>query len=191
MQLRWRNHLCLSRFNCAFRISKIRIWSWDVKIRDVPWTVQGGEYIVLNSSSQVGLLMWMLGRKLELRSTEILLGYQVQQGQQGQVQQLQQGQQGQVQQGQVRQVQEQQVQQEHQGHCSISFKNSKCSKDNEIEWSKDSKIKFSKNTLTGQSDDKSKCRTTCAIVVAGCFVLGFAAETVAFRRENWRGREPW
>ena len=88
---------------------------------------------------------------------EILLGYQVQQGRQGQVQQ----------------VQEQQVQQVHQGHCSISFKNSKCSKDNEIEWSKDSKIKCSKNTRTGQSDDKSKCRTACVLVVAGCFVLGF------------------
>ena len=95
---------------------------------------------------------------------------QVQQGQQGQVQQVQQGQQGQVQ-----QVQEQQVQQEHQGHCSISFKNSKCSKDNEIEWSKDSKIKCSKNTRTGQSDDKNKCKTACVLVVAGCFVLWFCS----------------
>ena len=122
----------------------------------------------------------MLGRELELRSTEILLGYQVQQGRQGQVQQVQQGQQSQVQQGQVQQVQEQQVQQVHQGHRSIFFKNSKCSEDNEIEWSKDSKIKCSKNTRTGQSDDKSKCRTACALVVAGCFVLWFCSGNGSF-----------
>ena len=108
----------------------------------------------------------MLGRELELRSTEILLGQQVQQ------------------------VQEQQVQQEHQGHCSISFKNSKCSKNNEIEWSKikcskDSVTKCSESSIsvdhpvrtirtrTGQSDDKNKCTTACAFVVAGCFVLWF------------------
>ena len=107
----------------------------------------------------------MLGRELELRSTEILLGYQVQQGRQGQVQQVQQGQ---VQQGQVQQVQEQQVQQEHQGHCSISFKNSKCSKDNEIEWSKDNKIKCGKNThrTVGR---QSKCRTV--LCSRGCWVF--------------------
>ena len=101
--------------------------------------------------------MQMLGREREVRSTEILSAYQVQQ----------------VQQGQVQQVQEQQVQQVHQGHCSISFKDSKCSKDNEIEWSKDRKSKYSKDTCTGQSDDKSKCNAACACVVAGCFVLGF------------------
>ena len=112
----------------------------------------------------------MLGRELDLRSTEILLGYQVQQGRQGQVQQVQQGQ---VQQGQVQQVQEQQVQQVHQGHCSISFKNSKCSKYNEIERSEESKVKCSKDTRTGQSDDKNKCKTACAFVVAGCLVLWF------------------
>ena len=126
----------------------------------------------------------MLGRELELRSTEILSTYQVQQGRPGQVQQ--------VQQGQVQQVQGQQLQQVHQGRCSIFVNNSKCSKDNEIEWGKDRKSKHNKDTCTGQSDDTSKCNAACACVVAGCFwCLGFAAETADFRRENWRGREPW
>ena len=100
----------------------------------------------------------------------------MQQGRPGQVQQ--------VQHGQVQQVQGQQLQQAHQGRCSISFKNSKCSKVNEIEWSKDSKIKCSKNTLTGQSGIKSKCRTTCVIVVAGCFVLWFCSGNGSFSAEK-------
>ena len=93
--------------------------------------------------------MWMLSRELGLRSTEVLLGLQVFQDRQGRQRQVQQGQVQQVQRGQVQQErqgpQERQVKQEqhrqvlqvHQGHCSISVKNSKCSKDNEIGCGKD------------------------------------------------------
>ena len=94
----------------------------------------------------------MLGRELEFRSTEILSVYQVQQ----------------VQQGQVQQVQGQQLQQVHQGHCSISFKNSKCSKDNEIEWSKDSKIKCGKNTHRTVGRQKQVQNCLCS---RGCWVF--------------------
>ena len=133
----------------------------------------------------------MLGRELEFRSTEILSAYQVQQGRPGQVQQVQQGQVQQVQGQQVQQVQGQQLQQVHQGRCSIFVNNSKCIKNNEIEWSKDIKIKCGKNThrTVGRPKQVPNCLVPCGCWVFWC--LGFAAETADFRRENWRGREPW
>ena len=128
----------------------------------------------------------MLGREREVRATEILLAYQVQQ----------------VQHGQVQQVQGQQLQQVHQGRCSIFVNNNKCSKDNEIEWSKikcskDSVTKCSESSIsvkyfkwghpvrtfkasTGQSDGKNKAKTACAFVVAGFLCFGFGSGNGSF-----------
>ena len=110
----------------------------------------------------------MLGRKREVRPTEILSTPQVQQ----------------VQQDQVQQCKNSKCSKYIKVRCSIFVKNNKCSKGHEIEGSKDNKTKCDKNTH--RTVGRSK-QVPNRLVPRGYWVFCarvLAAETAAFCGEN-------